>query len=131
MDFGTVFALNLLFLSCFDSCWLALNFRLLPEGYIYPKTARSTHSPFITIVFCFLCWSAAALYLAGHQYDTLWRTAVEGAWTGCLVYSVFNCTTFIMNADWPLFPTAMIDLFWGTALFAVSSVLSATIAGYN
>ncbi len=128
MDFGASFAFHLLFMSCFDTCWLTLNFRFLPRGFIYPETAKSKKPISTTVLFCFLCWIVSALYLAGHPQDTIERTAIEGAWVGSLVYAVFNFTTFIMNTDWHFLPTAIVDTFWGTVLFAVSSVLTATIS---
>lgn len=127
MDFGVRFAFHLLFLACFDTCWLTLNFGLL-RGCIYPETAKSKKHFCITVVFCFLCWIASALYLAGHRRDTISESAIEGAWIGSLVYAVFNFTTFIVNADWPVLPTAIVDTLWGTGLFSLSSVLTTIIA---
>lgn len=126
MDFGVSFAFHLLFLTCFDTCWLMLNFKVLRAGLIYPDTQKRTLST--TIVCCFLCWITSALYLAGHQQDTLGKSAIEGAWVGSLVYAVFNFTTFIVQANWPILPTAMIDTLWGTILFAVSSLFTTLIA---
>jgi uncharacterized membrane protein len=128
MDFGASFVIHLLFMSFFDACWLTLNFRFLPRGFIYPETAKSKKPIFTTILFSSLCWIVSALYLAGHPQDTIGRAAIEGAWVGFLVYAVFNCTIFVINTDWPFVPTAIVDTSWGTVLFTVSSVLTATIS---
>jgi len=122
MDFVWSFLWHLLFIVCFDTCWLTLNFKCLSDDFIYPKQTSKRSLP-VTILFCFMCWIVSALYLAGHLHDTELDTVFESAWTGSLVYSVFNFTTYAMNSDWRIWPTAIVDTFWGTCLFTVTAVI--------
>lgn len=128
MDFGPSFGIHLLFVVCFDSIWLTLNFKYFSPGFIYPENAKSKLPFSLTIVYCFLCWIVSALYLAGHQQDTEVKALVEGAWVGSLVYAVFNLTTLVMNEDWKVWRAAIVDTLWGTVLFSMSALLSTAIA---
>lgn len=126
MNFGLSFALHLSFIACFDTCWLTLNFKCYP-GKIYPSAATSKRSFFVTMVFCILCWIVSALHLAGHQHDSVIAAALESAWTGSLVYAVYNFTTYITTDEWRLFPVAFVDTLWGACLFASAAAITATL----
>ena len=126
MDFSTSFGWYLLIISCLDTCWLTINFKCWPN-VIYPSNITS--KPLPVIILCSLvCWIVSALYLAGHQYDTELKSLIEGAWTGALVYSIFNFTTIVMNKEWTT-KTMLADIIWGTSLYAIASILTFKLGG--
>ena len=129
MDFGLSVLIHLVFIAFFDSCWLALNFRFLRSGLIYPALSKSP--PFHeTVLCCVACWIMEAVYLAGHRQQTDLDSFYEGAWTGALVYVVFNFTELVTNSEWSFKPL-VVDILWGTSLLAAASVLTTKIAlGY-
>ena len=129
MDFSLSFLFHLLVLASLDTCWLTLHFTALRgSNLVYPASARSSRSTALTLICCLMCWVVSALYLAGHQQDTEIGALLEGAWTGAVVYAVYNLTTFVIVPDWTMWPTGIIDTLWGTSLFAAASVVATKIS---
>jgi uncharacterized membrane protein len=53
------------------------------------------------------------------HYDEWWKVLLIAALTGFTVYYVFNITTLVISDTWGM-STALIDIGWGTTLFAIS-----------
>jgi len=113
------------FVLFLDICWIGCNrfFRgIYHENFASLSIAQN---PLVLVGACLGCWLQTALFLCYEQHETPGMAFGRGAWTGSLVYGVFNLTTYSLFDGWrKSWQTGVGDTLWGTFLFGLAALVS-------
>lgn len=126
--FLKLYFLTLLIFLALDSLWLGL---IAPKFYQAQigHLMASTPNPLAVGLF-YLLFIAALIYFVIEPSLRIAKTAtniIRGAFFGLATYATYDLTNLATLRDWPVLVT-VVDLLWGTALTAATSVLSVWLA---
>lgn len=104
-----------------DVTWVLLNARC---GIYKGRAAAGRSRLFVTVAWLLMLAAEASLVsVMVRSTSSLAVAALLGALAGLTIYVVFNGTTLVMDATWPV-STALLDTCWGTTLGAIGATIA-------
>ena len=108
-------------MAVLDVAWVVLNSRY---GLYKGRMAAGRSKMFVAVAWLLMLAAEAGLVTFMIScVSSMSMAALVGALAGLTVYLVFNGTTLVMDATWPI-STALLDTCWGTSLLAVGALVS-------
>lgn len=108
-------------MAALDVTWVLLNARC---GIYKGRAAAGRSRLFVAVAWLLMLASEASLVsVMVRSTSSLAVAALLGALAGLTIYVVFNGTTLVMDATWPV-STALLDTCWGTTLGAVGATMA-------
>lgn len=108
-------------MGALDVTWVLLNTHC---GIYKGRAAAGRSRLFVAVVWLLMLAAEASLVsVMVRGTSSLAVAALMGALAGITIYVVFNGTTLVMDATWPV-STALLDTCWGTTLCAVGATMA-------
>jgi uncharacterized membrane protein len=112
-------------MAALDVAWVVLNTRY---GLYKGRMVAGRSKTFVAVAWLLMLAAEAGLVTFMIScVSSMPAAALVGALAGLTVYLVFNGTTLVMDATWPI-STALLDTCWGTCLLAVGAIVSFVVA---
>ena len=104
-----------------DTVWVMINSRC---GIYKDHVGVARGRLFIVVAWVLMLATEASLVsVMVRSTSSFEKAALMGALAGLTIYVVFNGTTLVMDAKWPV-STALLDTCWGTILNAIGAIMA-------
>lgn len=104
-----------------DTVWVVINSRC---GIYKDHVGVARGRLFTAVAWVLMLATEASLVSVMVRSTSSIETAtLMGALAGLTIYAVFNGTTLVIDAKWPM-STAMLDTCWGTTLNAIGATMA-------
>ena len=82
----------------------------------YQKIGLALQVKIVSAALAYLAMILAWFLINGDPY--------KGALTGFVIYATYACTLSAVLPTYPLFPTGVIEIIWGTFLFSLATIIT-------
>lgn len=105
-----------------DLLWVSF-FMFKKYKEMVPKIQGGAPASFnmIAAVVAYFLMVVGLLFFCVREEDSVWEAAARGAVFGLVVYGVYDMTVAGILKDFEIWPLGVIDIAWGTFVFAFAS----------